>query len=123
MGAALYLSIRDMAKLGQMFVDDGVWNGQQIVSSTWVAQAVEQRVSEPSLGYGYQWWMTAFTANGRSYQRYFTDGFDGQYIFVLPELDAVVAFHGSAYRDEQREQRSVRQILEQDLIPAMLTGP
>lgn len=123
MGAALYLSIRDMAKLGQLFLDNGVWNGQQIVSSAWVAKATEQRVTEPNIGYGYQWWMTTFTANGRAYQSYYADGFGGQYIFVLPELNAVIAFNGSAYTDEQREQRSVRQILEQDLIPAMLAAP
>lgn len=120
MGSALYLSLRDMAKLGQLYLDNGVWNGHQVLSADWTRQATQRHVDGANFGYGYQWWLTQFQVAGQRYDCYYADGLGGQYIFVLPQLDAVIAFFGSAYSEAEREQRNVRHIIEADLIPAML---
>lgn len=119
MGSALYLSIRDMAKLGQLYLDGGVWNGLQVVSAQWVQQATARHVDRATADYGYQWWLTQFNAAGQRYDSYYADGLGGQYIFVLPQFNAVIAFHGSAYTQAELDQRNIRHIIEQDLIPAM----
>jgi CubicO group peptidase (beta-lactamase class C family) len=84
-GWGLQLTPRDMAKLGYLYLRQGQWGGQQIVSTEWISNAT--RTHTPTggeLGYGYQWWtypaLKAYTALGR----------DGQTVFVVPELDLIV---------------------------------
>lgn len=99
-GSGLFLRPRDMAKFGQLFLDGGVWQGQRIISAEWVARSVERHVSlswNDTSGYGYQWWLDDFVVNGRSVPSYSTRGFGGQYIFVVPSLNLVVAFTGRNY--------------------------
>jgi len=119
MGSALYLSTRDLAKLGQLFLDNGLWNGARIVSQTWIEQATQKRVDNDSWGYGYQWWMTSFTAKGIVYETFYADGLGGQHVFVFPALNSVVAFNGDAYEDNEKEQRNYRMILEEYILPSL----
>lgn len=119
-GSALYLTTRDMAKFGQLFLDGGVWNGEQIISEQWVETSTQQRIDlneTGSFGYGYQWWMGEFEANGQAYRSFYANGYGGQFIFVFPELQLVVALTGSAYLEGQEEERSIREILENSILP------
>ncbi len=116
-GSALYLTARDMAKFGQLFLNNGQWNNEQLISASWVAQSTAQHHDSGNWGYGYQWWTTDFTVEGNIIKSYYADGFGGQYIFVLPEIDAVVVFNGHAYQDGEIQQYSVRDILTNDILP------
>ncbi len=77
---------RDMARIGQLFLNKGMWNGKQIVSSEWVKKSTRQHISTSTLpGYGYQWWIAGpglYTALG----------YQGQYIMVHPEKKLVIVF-------------------------------
>ncbi len=120
-GSALYLKTRDMAKFGQLYLDGGVWNDEQIISEQWVTSSILQRVDfdeTGEAGYGYQWWMGEFQSGNRVLKSYYANGFGGQFIFVFPELNLVVAMTGSAYQDGQSEERSIRDILEQTILPS-----
>ncbi|MFC2139913.1 serine hydrolase domain-containing protein [Bacteroidota bacterium] len=93
----LHLSSRNMAKLGLLFANDGVWNGEQIVSSEWVEESTQNHSSPGgfggpgfSVGYGYQWWLNRFTVNTTDYECYFGVGWGEQYIYVFPDIDMVV---------------------------------
>lgn len=119
MGSALYLSLRDMSKLGQLYLDGGTWNGQRLVSADWVRQATQQRLQGPGYGYGYQWWMTDFQVQGRTLTSFYAHGFGGQFIFVLPQLNTVVGLLGSAYNAGDDALRDARRLLEGDLLPAL----
>ncbi len=119
-GSALYLSIRDMAKLGQLFLDKGLWNGTRVVSEAWVDEATHRYVDNGNWGYGYQWWMRRFQVNGQSLDCFYADGFGGQYIFVFPGINAIIAFHGDAYTDAEKEHRNVTRIMEDFLLPELL---
>ncbi len=104
-GWGLYIKTEDMAKFGQLFLQEGEWNGKQLVSKEWVAEASKYQVpSVPAgtrpdeiekkgltpenctflLGYGYQMWICPQGA-------YRADGARGQYIMILPDADAVIA--------------------------------
>ena len=103
-GSGLFLLARDMAKFGQLFVDDGVWQGQQLISAEWIADSVTRRVdisawATYSEAYGFQWWLDDFTFRGQTIEAYVTSGYGGQYIFCLPDLDLVVAFTGHNYNN------------------------
>lgn len=83
-GWGLYLTPREMAKFGYLYLNQGEWNGEQVISSEWV-----QASSEPGLkadqyaDYGYQWWISP-----EGY--YSAQGLFGQAIFVIPEHNMVV---------------------------------
>ncbi|MBP5668623.1 MAG: serine hydrolase, partial [Salinivirgaceae bacterium] len=104
-GWGLYIKTEDMLKFGQLFLQQGQWEGKQLLSREWVAEASKSQVpSVPAgtrpdevetkglttdncawlLGYGYQMWRCPDNA-------YRADGARGQYIIVMPDQDAVIA--------------------------------
>jgi len=86
-GAGLSMTPRDMARLGYLMLHNGVWDGQQILSSEWVQRATWARYTAYGpLGYGYQWWVLP---EGLGYR---AQGAYEQYIYVLPGLDMVIVF-------------------------------
>ncbi|TQV89132.1 serine hydrolase domain-containing protein [Aliikangiella coralliicola] len=124
-GSALYLTTRDMAKFGQLFLDGGVWNGARIISEDWVARSTTQRVNlneSGSFGYGYQWWMNEYHVGQQTFKSYSANGYGGQYIFVFPEIELVIAMTGSAYLDGQTSGRDIRAILQQTILPSFVNA-
>ncbi|MEM8606628.1 MAG: serine hydrolase [Myxococcota bacterium] len=84
---------RDFAKLGQLYLQDGVWEGERLLPEDWVSEATRaQQPDNPS--YGLAWWLNG--EGGRPDRPtvprslYWAQGFDGQFIFVFPEQGLVV---------------------------------
>ena len=94
-GFDLMLTTRDMAKFGYLFLNNGTWDGQQVISADWVNVSTSSltRLNEDT-GYGYQWWVMP------SIGTYYAAGLYGQFIFVVPEYDLVVAFTSAIPMDE-----------------------
>ncbi|MFN2290368.1 MAG: hypothetical protein ACK2UC_04150, partial [Anaerolineae bacterium] len=90
----LHLTARDMAKFGQLYLDDGQYEGRQIVSADWVHQSLRTYSEDAwdnigrfrDIGYGYQWW----SARAGEHHVNFAWGHGGQLIVLLDELDLVV---------------------------------
>ena len=74
------LTARDMLKIGQLFLQGGYYNGKQIISSNYIAQAISS--SDVNKGYGYLWW------HGDNW--YACKGYGGQNILVIPKKDLIV---------------------------------
>lgn len=91
-GNGIWMTVYDMAKFGQLYLNNGVWENQQIIPAEWIAQSTSVQFdrSTGSADYGYQWWVRTFGEQG--YKAYFAQGHAGQYIFVIPELKLVIAF-------------------------------
>lgn len=86
-GNGLFMEPRDMAKFGYLFVNNGYWDGQQIISEEWVNLTTVEYWNFPGdWGYAHHWW-THGDIGG-----YAAHGKDGQAIFVIPEEDLVVVF-------------------------------
>ncbi len=90
-GYGLNLRTEDIAKFGQLYLQQGNWQGKQLIPAEWIAQATSKQVSNGSdpqrdwdQGYGFQFWRCRYGA-------YRGDGKDGQFCLVLPEQDAVIA--------------------------------
>ena len=121
-GSALFLRIRDMAKIGQLFLNEGEWDGQQIISPAWVADstALQTRVN-PAWGvhgYGYQWWIDRITVGEGQVQGYSAQGFGGQFIYVFPTLELVAVFTGSNYGGDENPGR-IADLLRFHILPAV----
>ena len=122
----LYLLPRDMAKLGQLYLREGVWKGSRIVSAEWVRASVKESISLPASimqsfhanGYGYQWWLETF--RGGSLKAYSARGWGNQYIVVLPGMDMVVVFTGGAYYQSVRDARlQYYSLIENYILPSL----
>ena len=111
----MWFSTRDMARIGQLMLQEGVWNGQQLIPPEWVARSTA--ITSPlnnSLycGYGYMWWILrdeiypdefrgAFSASGRY----------GQAITVFPALNMVVAHKSARNAKKPTSKSQYREIL------------
>jgi CubicO group peptidase (beta-lactamase class C family) len=91
---------RDMAKLGAIYLNKGLWKGSQIVSEEWVERSLESKFNVPEVGanYGYQWWSRNLLAsNGISYKCNYASGNGGQFIMIIKELNLVAIFTGGNF--------------------------
>jgi CubicO group peptidase (beta-lactamase class C family) len=115
----LFLVPRDMAKLGQLFLDSGQWKGEQIVPRGWVKAATTTFIGNEGTadGYGYHWWTARFYTPTGNVKVYFARGSGGQYIFVVPELNSVIVFTGGNY--PPLRQGAPVDMLTDVIIPAM----
>jgi len=96
----LNLRTRDYARMGQMFLQNGAYNGQQIVPADWVAASTvpSAPTAQGEYGYGYQWWMPKDGREGEFLAR----GVYGQYIYINRPLGVVIASNAAdrKFRDE-----------------------
>ncbi len=83
----LYLSARDLAKIGQLYLQDGVWEGRRVLPEGWVRDATTRHAKNVGAGwdYGYQWWITS--RNGA--EVWAGRGFGGQFLIVIPSRGVV----------------------------------
>jgi CubicO group peptidase (beta-lactamase class C family) len=107
----------DLLKIGQMLIDDGIWEGQQIISKEWIVDSFKTYTysNYNPYGYGYQWW----NKETAGYTTFFAWGHGGQYIMMIPELDAVVVMTSSVTNASRRRtyKRPVFVLLEDHIIP------
>lgn len=86
-GYNLYMTPREMAKFGLLYLRGGNWKGDQLVSQEWVEESLRVHANaRPGFDYGYNWWIR----NIGGMQIPFAWGYGGQFIYILRELDMVV---------------------------------
>ena len=89
----LNLATRDYAKFGQLFLDDGQFRGKQVIPAEWVAASTAHsapNINGRGTGYGYQWWVP-MPQDGPNKGDFFAVGIYGQYIYVNPRANLVIA--------------------------------
>ena len=106
----LNVTLRDMAKFGQLYLNKGSWNGKQVVPSEWVSNSTipldehvqpnaGEEFTSDAWGYGYQWWVP-----GPKVSDYSAHGIYNQFIYVDPESKVVVAKTSSNYNFVEERQ-------------------
>jgi CubicO group peptidase (beta-lactamase class C family) len=121
----LELTPRGMSKIGVTFLNNGVWNGKQIIPEQWVEIssvpfAGNTGIKVPGsdmgkVGYSYTWWTKQYSHSGKEINIYYASGWGGQKIMVFPELDLVVVFTGGNYTSSNHNLK----ILEKYIFPAI----
>lgn len=117
-GTQLYLRPRDLARIGVLCLEGGVWNGTQIVSKAWIEASTRNRIhGRPDYfagrGYAYHWWTVD------EYGVYYASGSQGQHLYVFPDLDLVVVFTATIL-----EGAILPEALTRDyILPAVETDP
>jgi CubicO group peptidase (beta-lactamase class C family) len=117
----LRLRPRDAAKIGQLVLNGGTWQGQRVVPEDWVKQSTKPRfdTSWDGMQYGYQWWLgTSPFGAGRTVDWIAAVGLGGQRIFIVPTLDLVVVTNAGLYADGGQS-HIVRSIFEYRVLAAI----
>ena len=120
----LFLTSRDMAKIGYLMLKGGKWKGRQIVSRNWVYESTIRHVTPDSViadGYGYHWWCSKGEINEQIIKAFYAAGHGGQFIFVFPSLDLVAVFTSKVY-DNPRGILRPFLILNKFIIPAIMAS-
>lgn len=86
-GWGLTLCPRDMAKIGQLYLNQGLWNGEQLVSASWVTESTQMHSQWNDLLYGYLWWNLDTDGSGT----FAAFGDSGNAIYINPEKQLVIA--------------------------------
>jgi len=110
--AMIYASARDFAKFGLLYLRDGVWEGQRILPEGWVDFARTPAPGSDGNIYGAGWWVEPSEGAGRPYpwlmdtgslrDAFSAQGFEGQYVLIVPSKDLIVVRLGYATQEQQR---------------------
>lgn len=123
MGGGIQLRPRDFLKLGQLYLDGGVWKGQRLMSEDWVEQSFAVHASlNVEDDYGFGWWRYTYESDGLMIETYSASGNGGQILLVVPELELTVMMNAGNYSDGRSRNALRRQIIWEAILPAALTG-
>jgi CubicO group peptidase (beta-lactamase class C family) len=128
-GAGFYFRTRDIAKFGQVTLSGGLWNGERIVSESWINESMTSRSGRAWIdpanwdwqveGYGYQWWTGFYDHNGTQLDTWVAWGFGGQWIIVIPALDMVVAINSHGYLGEDEATNQGHTLVRQYILDSV----
>ncbi|MBP3963313.1 serine hydrolase domain-containing protein [Paenibacillus lignilyticus] len=120
-GAGLHLTSGDMAKFGQLYLQGGLWNGEQVIPRSWVETSTTihhkglAHYEPPIFGeYGYHWWISTEAHNG-VVDYCFAKGYGGQYIFIVPSYDLVAAIRKEP--EGKSSAMAAKQLLFRHILP------
>jgi CubicO group peptidase (beta-lactamase class C family) len=115
----LWLRGRDSAKIAQLYLDDGMWQGAQIIPQQWIENSMSVHAAiEPGIDYGYLWWTRDFAG----YRLWFASGYGGQLIITVPEEEVAIIINAEYTRsaDETgRRQSIIWELLADHVFPAI----
>jgi CubicO group peptidase (beta-lactamase class C family) len=99
----LYLTTKDFAKIGLLYLNKGMSGGQQILTKDWVELTMSPGVSieDSDRRYGFQWWFVPY-GNEKEKWIFSGSGYGGQYLMVIPEYQLVIVFNGWNIFDTER---------------------
>jgi CubicO group peptidase (beta-lactamase class C family) len=122
-GNDMLLTPRQMIALGQLYLAEGRWDGKPIVPAAWVRDSCVPRTTsrfDPGREYGYGWWIDDIGDHRACYAW----GFGGQFIIVVPELEAVIAITSSTEVSDERRgyRRELLSIVARLVLPHVAGG-
>ncbi|MFV1884048.1 MAG: serine hydrolase domain-containing protein [Balneola sp.] len=117
----LQLRSVDYAKYGQLYINNGVWGNEQILTPEWVKKSHSNYYSSGlnETPYGYLFWKQSFTVNGKTYDAYLCNGNGGNKIVMFKNLPIVIVITSTAYGQFYAHPQSER-IIQNYLLPAVL---
>jgi len=95
-----WLTPRDMMKIGILIADNGVWNGEQVISTDWISDLTARQSEIGDTAYGYFFWLRYLIKDGKRYETPQSSGNGGQKTILLKKYDAIIVFTGGAYNQQ-----------------------
>jgi len=116
---SLQLTALDYAKFGQLYKNQGTWNGRQVVPQEWIAKSLSHQMalSEDEF-YGYLFWNKTYKVNGLNHEVYYASGNGGNRIFIFKDQPIVIVITSTAYNTPYGE-KQVEKMMQEYLIPVL----
>ena len=123
----LYMLPRDEAKIGQLVLNEGKWNGKQIIPQSWIEESTMVQVEETEFyNYGYYWWHRSnvntpwWRESGNlidnELDKVIALGYGGQYIVIIKDLDMVIVTTASDYANGDMARSKIPMVVER-IVP------
>ncbi len=124
----LHMKPRDMAKIGLLVLQNGSWNGEQIVPKEWIAKSTKPYVAESEFfDYGYQWWYRSkknrswwenpVHGSKNEHDMFLALGYGGQYIMVIRDLNMVIVTTSSDYNEDNGMAHQKVPMVIEEVVP------
>jgi CubicO group peptidase (beta-lactamase class C family) len=112
----------DFAKYGQLYKNEGRWNGRQIVPKQWVHKTFSKHKTIPGRleeYYGYLFWNKKYKVGNKEYEAFYCTGNGGNKIFIFPDHPWVIVITASAY-DRMYAHPQVDKMMTEYILPSLL---
>ncbi len=114
-GSGVMLTPRDLAKFGQLYLNQGMWDGNQLIPADWVDVSTRQHIMRkyiPDYYYGYHWWVSDENS-------YSAVGYAGQWLTIVPEQELVVVFTNNFTQGEDLQWSTPERLLHTYILPSI----
>ncbi len=117
----LAMSALDFAKYGQLYKNNGVWNGKQVLTSEWVKQSMANYFADTpeQSPYGFLFWNQEFSTEKKSYEAFYASGYGGNKIVMFTDQPLVIVITATAF-GESYAHPQVELMIENYILPAVL---
>ncbi|RXM37947.1 serine hydrolase [Chryseobacterium sp. CH21] len=123
LAGGLRMKALDFAKFGQLYKNNGVWNGETILSKEWIKKSFTNYFTDnPDFeGYGYLFWRKVYTVGNKSYEAFQSSGNGGNKIIIFTQIPVVIVITAQAYNKPYAHQQSEK-IVQEYLLPSLKMG-
>ncbi|KAB1230484.1 serine hydrolase domain-containing protein [Chryseobacterium viscerum] len=123
LAGGLRMKALDFAKFGQLYKNNGVWNGKTILSTDWVKKSLTNYFADNTdfEGYGYLFWRKVYTVGNKSYEAFQCSGNGGNKIIMFTKIPVVIVITAQAYNKPYAHQQTDK-IVQEYLLPAIMMG-
>lgn len=120
LAGGLKMNALDFAKFGQLYKNNGIWNGKRILDKSWIKKSFTNYFSDKKdfEGYGYLFWRKVYKVGDKSFEAYLSNGNGGNKIIIFTELPVVMAITAKAYNKPYAHSQ-VDKMVQEYLLPAV----
>ncbi|MDR4952337.1 serine hydrolase [Chryseobacterium sp. ES2] len=120
LAGGLRMKALDFAKFGQLYQNNGIWNGKTLLSKEWIKKSFTNYFTDnPDFeGYGYLFWRKVYTVGNKNYEAFQSSGNGGNKIIIFTEIPVVIVITAQAYNKPYAHQQSEK-IVQDYLLPAL----
>jgi len=121
LAGGLRMKALDFAKFGQLYKNDGIWNGKRILDKTWIQKSFTNYFADnkESEGYGYLFWRKVYKVGNKSYESYQSSGNGGNKIIIFKDIPVVIVITAKAYNKPYSHSQADK-IVQEYLLPSVL---
>ncbi|GGG45985.1 serine hydrolase domain-containing protein [Bizionia arctica] len=118
-GGGLGLTSSDLLKIGQLYLNKGRWNQEQIISEEFVEMSTSPKaeVGMFDYEYGYLWWLSEFGTNNEKVKAYFMTGTGGNKVAIFPDLELVVVLTSTYFNGGMESHNQTADLLNDYIVP------